>query len=398
MRKKLLVLFMIFYFFSFSSFSQETVLEDELNSNYLTVKLEESKKSNLEVCLDYFTDFLGPIIALLGILLAVPILRKKLLENHISKALIDIQTANKEILLQTTDIIDEFVKRTYSNDLLSKNELEEIYDKIRSLYKKSQEGNSDSQTILFLLKVTIQNILKHYDPTKTSIISTREIYGIVLYCLDYVTFFSTQVVQIPKSTKTNKNDLINKKLKRYVSNSEFLKYKHFKQGLIDDPNSAHYLLFYAKIYNSSTYLIQRSAFQIFWNSSAIKKMLFVSGIYAPITLSAPTINPLFPGENYTLYLIGFQKRTLLESGKGMKYIINLIYSNPNDVERFVEGLSFEKLKENFMDTFIENSGFLISKANSMTKGDIEILSFQYDLEYVENTFKINKRRFQKKLK
>jgi len=396
MIKRTLIFTMLFCTATFFSYAQEENLTKKIDSQHLTVKLDEKEKSNFDVFYEHLINLLGPAIALLGILLAIPILRKKLLENHISKALIDIQTSNKEILLQTTDVIDEYTPRTYSNDILPKAELEDIYEKIKILYKKSQEGNSDSQTMLFFLKMTIQNTLKHY-PQKT-LLSTREIYGIVLYCLDYVTFFSTQVLQIPKSTNTNRENLINRKLKKYVSNSEFLKYKYFKQGLIDDPNSAHYLLFYSKVYNSSSYLIQRSAFQIFWNSSAIKKILFLSGIYAPIELSAPNIAPLFGEDKYTLYLIGFQRRTMLESGKGMKTVVNLIYSNPNDVSRFVEGLTFDKLKTDFEDTFLENSGFSISKANSMAKGDIEILYFQYDCEYLEGIFRKNKRKFKKKLR
>jgi len=399
-KKHNILIFIILLFFTFNIYGQN-IVPNKTEEQTSTINLEpkEENTTSFDKWFKYFTDILGPIIALIGILLTLPILKKKLLENHISKALIDIQDANKNLLTEITDLIDEYTPKTFSNDRILKNELQDILDKVKIIYKTSQKGNSDSQTMLFFLKYTIQNTLKHYDPKKYAILSSREIYGLVLFTLEQAVFFSTQVVQIPKSTKTNNENLINKKIKKYVSNSEFLKYKHFKQGLIDDPNSAHYLLFYNQINHCSSTLLKRAAFQIFWDVSAIKKILFLSEIYAPLEINAPNNSPIFGGGNYRLYLIGFQKSTTLLMKEGTtKKVVDLIYSNPDDFGRFASNLTYENLKKNYKDVFIENSSFSLEKAISMTQKDLETFSIQYELKYLEELFNKNKKEFKKKLK
>lgn len=399
MKKNLNILIFVFLLLLSFNVSGQNSTPKKTDNQTITVKLEKENTTSFDKYYKYFTDILGPLIALIGILLTLPILKKKLLENHISKALIDIQDANKNLLTETTDLIDEYIPKTFSNDRVLKDELQEVLDKIKLIYKTSQKGNSDSQTMLFFLKYAIQNTIKHYDPKKYTILSSREIYGLVLFTLEQVVFFSTQVVQIPKSTKTNNENLINKKIKKYVSNSEFLKYKHFKQGLIDDPNSAHYLLFYNQINHCSSTLLKRATFQIFWNISAIKKILFISKIYAPLEINAPNISPLFGGENHRLYLIGFKKSTSLLMKEGTtKKVVDLIYSNPDDFGRFASNLTFKHLKENYKDVFINNSNFSFERANSMTQQDLETFSIQYELEYLESLFKKNKKEFKTKLK
>lgn len=398
--KENLKLFIIVFcvLISINLYSQEKNSTDK-DENRIVVKLENEETTDFDKYFKYFIDLLGPLIAITGIIVALPILKRKLLENHISKALIDIQDANKQILSHTTDLIDEFIPKTFSNDIVLKDELKDILDKIKPIYKSSQEGNSDSQTMLFFLKSTLQNTLKHYNPNKHCLLSTREIYGLVIFTLDRVVFFSTQVVQIPKSTKTNSTNLINKKIKKYVSNSEFLKYRHFKQGLIDDANSAHYLIFYNEINQTTSTLLKRSAFQIFWNVSAIKKILFLSEIYAPLEISAPNISPILGGESHILYLIGFKKSTSILLQEGItKKEVSLIYANPDDVGRFAGNLKFENLKKNYVDIFIPESGFSLERAITMTQNDIETFSLKYDRKYLEKLFKKNKKKFKMKLK
>ncbi|WP_029292785.1 MULTISPECIES: hypothetical protein [Chryseobacterium] len=373
-------------------------VQPKLDNSKITVKLEEETKSNFETFYGYFIDLLTPGLALIGIILTIPILKRKLLENHISKALVDIQEANKQILLDTTELTDEFLPKTFTNEIVYEDELQALFEKLKFAYKESQKGNSDCQTMLFFLKHTLQNTIKHYN-TSNNIFHTREIYGLVLYTLDLVNFFSTQVVQVPKSTKTHKGNLINKELEKYVTNSEFLRYKYFKQGLIDDPKSAHFLLFYTKINETSSWLLKRSAFQIFWDTSAIKKILYFSKIYAPLELKMLNEMPFFGGEYNTLYLIGFRKKMSLQLKSGEQLeIVDLIYSNPSDFGRFASNLEKKHLNEFFSDNFISDSGFNFNSLETLTHNGIETITLRFSAEYLENLYQLNKSKFKKKLK
>lgn len=364
------------------------------------VKFSDPVESGFDIFYKYFIDLLSPLIAIAALWLTIPIIKKKLLENHISKALMDIQDANKKILSDTTDLIDEFLPKTYSLEHVNKAELEVIFEKIKLLYKSSQEGSSDCQTMLFFLKSTLQNTIKNYDKVKNSSLYTREIYGLVIFTLEHVEFFSTQVVQIPKSTKTNIENLINKRIKKYVSHSEFEKYRHFNQGLIDDPNSAHYLIFYNKINSVSYNLLKRSAFQVFWDVSALKKMLYISGIYAPLEVNERDLDSktTLIGD-CTLYLIGFKMSSehIVQEGVQTK-VVDLIYANPSDFFSFVSTLTLETLKSKFKDNFMPDIAFDFDNANKFSHKDIETISLQFDRAYLEKLFNQNRSKLKRKLK
>lgn len=192
--------------------------------------------------------------------------------------------------------------------------------------------------------------------------------------------------------------MINKKLKKYVTHSDILKYKHFKQGLIDDSNSAHFLIFYSKINNCSNVLLKRSAFQIFESVSAIKKILFLSEIYVPLELKTINNSPIFGGEFHILYLIGFKTSTTLTLKDGStKKVVDAIYTNPSDFGRFVSSLKLESIIK-FKDSYIENSGFELDKAHKMTINGIETFTLQFELNYLKQQFGKNKSAIKKKLK
>ena len=354
-------------------------------------------KEYLEIGYKILNDFQGSIIAIIAMIITYPILKKKLLETHISNALIDIQQANKDVILKSTELIDEYVPLTYTNEIISEKELENLSIVIKGLQTLSQNANKDCNTMIELLKITLQNTVKHYDLKKHGIITTREIYGLIIRVLEQVIYFSTQVVQIPKSSKTSKRNLINKKIQKYVTHSEFEKYKYFKQGFIDDAKSAHHLLFYSYVLSKTTKLITRSAFQIFQNTAPIQCIAYVEGIYAPMQIEKRG-NETFFGDRLLLHLMGFKIKSTLDSKTNKsKKIIEFNYTNPSDYFRFTKSLSQEKMTE-FIDSFIDKSNFDLSKMNKFRKYDNEIISLEFDYEYCKMMFKKNKRRVQKEMK
>ena len=346
----------------------------------------------------FLNDFQGSIIAVITIIITYPILKKKLLENHISNALNDIQTANKKLISKSTELIDEFVPLTYTNEWVNQKEMKYLAEVITDLQKVSMNANKDSNTIIILLKFTLRNTVKHYDNSKHGIISTREIFGIIISVLEQVIYFSTQVVQIPKSSKTSKNNLINKKISKYVTHSEFERYKYFKQGFIDDYKSAHLLLFYSYLNSTSTKLITRSAFQIFQDTSPIQFMAVIREFYAPMHLEKKEDYSIF-NDRLLLQLMGFKISTSLSTVTNESTrVIDLNYTNPSDFFGFVDSLTKEKLIDGFKDTLIKDSGFDLTKMNKFSKHDKEIITIQFDLSYCQEQYEKNKGKLKKLIK
>lgn len=351
----------------------------------------------VQIAYKILNDFQGSIVAVITLVLTYPILKKKLLENHISKSLVDIQETNKELIRASTDLIDAFVPHTYTNERISREELEYLYSKIGELSLISQQANQDSHTMIFFLKETLRNTLRHYDPHTHGIIYSREILGIVIEVLNEVIFFSTQVVQIPKSSKTIKGNLINKKIRKNVTHSEFEKYKYFKQGIIGDPRSAHALLFYKNICSTSTKLIARSAFQVFESVHPISNMLVIREFYAPLTLEMENFSPLSSG-NHVLYLMGFRIRTSLGvDPPEAKTVIELSYTNPSDFYGFVKSMTKEKFLKFFNDTYLPDSRFDLSRMTGFSSENNEIISLKFDFEYVNKQFKLNRKKLKRKM-
>jgi len=372
------------------------------SENTTKVELEfkqKEDKSNSEKYFDYFKDILGPLVALLGILLTLPILRKKLIENHITTKLNKIQAKNTEIQSYNQKLIDKYIPLTYSNDLLTKQDLENALNDLQEGFNISQNASSDVATLMFYLKTTIQGTIKHFDNKKSQLFSTRGFYGFIMDNLDLVNYYSKQVVQIPKSTKTQKSDIITKSLRKYVSHSKIVQFKYFKLGIIDSPDSAHFTMFSGKVNRTNHALLMRATFQIYWSPKAIAKLLFIHKIYAPSILSMPHEDPLFGTKSLDLYLVGFSISNQLSiDPKDPTKVVDLIYSNPDDFHRFIEALKYDKLKSDFNDIWITDSKFDLSKSISMTKTEIETFRLKFDNVYLVDMYQQNKRKIKKKLK
>lgn len=360
---------------------------------------EKQEKSEFDKYFGYFKDVLGPLVALTGILLTLPILRRKLVENHITTKLNEIQTSNSEIQTFNQKLIDKYVPLTYSNNLLTLQDLENLLTGLQKGFHVSQKASSDVATLMFYLKTTLQGVNKHFDPKNSKLFSTRGLLGFVIDNLDLINFYSTQVVQIPKSSKTKQSNLINKNIRKYVTHSKIVQYRYFKLGIIDDPDSAHFTMFSGKVNRTNHALLMRAAFQIYWNPNAIAKLLFLNKIYAPSKLTKPEKDHLFGIESLDLYLIGFSiSNQLSKDPNAPTKVVDLIYSNPDDFHRFVGNLKYDKLKSNFNDDWIPNSDFSLGESISMTKVEIETFRLKYDKNYLMNLFKKNRRKIKKKLK
>lgn len=364
-----------------------------------TNKTVKEEPSRFDIIFGYIKDISGPTIALLGIIVAVPILRKKLVASHITSKLNEIQTANSSVQSFNLELIDKYTPLTFSNDLLEPNDLKVLLLDLRKIFHISQKASSDVATLTFFLKTTLEGTIKHYDTKTSKRFSTRSLLGFVIENLELINFYASQVVQVPKSSKTKGRDLINKKIKKYVTHSQIKQYKHFKLGIIEDANSAHFTLFSSSVNARNHILLMRATFQIYWSPNAIAKLLYLNKIYAPSILSIQESGSFFHPEPLNLFLIGFSsKRVLSKDPDAPSEKVELIYSNPDDFYLFVNSLTYEKIKKSCEDIWITNSYFQIDKSLSMTKQERETFTLSYDEVYLKTLFKKNKRVIRKKLK
>lgn len=346
------------------------------------------------IILQYLDVILSPVVALVGILVARPILKKKLTENHISASLKDIQQSNLKIQELNQKLINLYKPRTSVHSILSKEEMKAVHDEIQAVYQISLSASSDVSTILFYLKTTLYYSLEDFDRANETILS-QKFYDFIIYILEFVNYFSVQAVQIPKSSQTIKEKLVKAELVKYVTHSHIYKYKYFHRGLIKDPKSLHSLRFCEEVNISGIRLLMRSAFLILQHPGPIANLLFFHKIYAPLKLTGFG-NVLFTENELALYLIGFTFREEFTK-EGNKRSVKLFYSNPHQNIEFTSAL---RSNNNFLkkasDDYLENSDFSFEGAR-LTGSSYELLEVTINREYLAEKHKQNKRRIRKKL-
>lgn len=135
-----------------------------LRSFSLIIESQQAE-STIDKILSFVKDILGPLVALLGILLTIPILKKKLLENHITNALNKIQESNSAVKKKNQELIDGFTHVLNSKSkILTKEEVESCFTELTKVFYLSLDGSSDVTSLLYYLRETIRSGLAPYKP------------------------------------------------------------------------------------------------------------------------------------------------------------------------------------------------------------------------------------------
>lgn len=357
----------------------------------------------MESYIELFIKALGPIVALIGILVTLPIIRKKLLENHIVKKLNEIQEANTEVRIYNERLIDKYLPIAVNYKELSMSDIQNIYSDLEKSFSASQNASSEVASLMYYLKMVITRIKINYTNNyQIDQFYTNSFLGFIIDILEVANTYTTQVVPIPKSVKTKKSQIIKKSLIKYVSNSHIVQFTHFKIGVDYDPHSALYLIFYNAAINMGNSAVMQACFKIHNNSNIIAKILFYKKIYAAPELSMPFKDIIHGAESLSLYLIGFvYLNHSSTNSEAPQTLVELIYSNTKDHIKLIKKSPNKKIIQNCNDSWIINSGFSLSeryKEAIADKYDSETIRIKFDLAYLEKLHKSNLKSIKKKLK
>jgi len=315
------------------------------------------------------------------------LLKEKLIETHITKKLNEIQDANTEVRIKSEKLFDKYFLLG-DISILSKEVLEEVLKDIKKLSLISEKASSSITTIIILLKLTLMRAHKGFDKTQETFIFKIDFYNFIIEILESVNYYSTEVVEIPKSVKNIKKETIAKKLKKYVKNSEINSFKHFKLGVDKSVDSAYFLLFIDAVIRSKIIYLMLCALDKNRSPKNLAKMLYCHNIYAPSILENDDSGLL--GEGDKIYLIGFYISSTLKE-------IKLYYSDPSTANTFDFNI-FKKHIEKYKDIWIENSNFSFSKGRVIPMKNENFFTLEYKREYLEELFKKNKKAIKRKIK
>lgn len=354
----------------------------------------------LESAYGIFKDLVEPIIAITGIIVAYPLLKKKLIENHITDALNIIQETNRSVLIDCHILIDKYVGFMSKEVLITKAEVEASFEDTLALNHKANLASSDVMTLLFYLKRTLQVFVSKYNQEELTFLTSHRYYPFLIETLESVIFFCSKAVPAPISADTERINSIHEKIRKYVSHGEFYKYKDFNQGLFFESNSAHYLKLYQNVNNTIIPQLKRAAYQIHFEPAPVALLLHLQKIYAPLILENPSETLLHDSnKKVSLHLIGFNIHTKTTLFDGQSYkTVTLSYSNISDSFEYEQALDKDAFINSYRDIFLPNSDFDFKEAKSFKTEYKKVISIEFDLSFLNKEYKKVKSRFESRLK
>jgi hypothetical protein len=391
--KKLVVSFFVISLIIIGCSQNPKLSEDPKKE--LLIEIKGKPQDLVDSILNYTKEILIIIGLGAGIVLGYPALRKKLMEDHIKKLIDDIQSSNKSIKIQCQTLIDNYYSKTYRSDLISISDIQQTYNELDSLHKQALNASKEVVTYVFMLKSTIQGVLKIYDPMQVPyLIYSNEYYGSYITILHEIIFFTTKIVNIPSSSRTVRFKYINKKIEKFIIKDNFRKFKYFEQGVDYRYTSPLLLSFYGNIHKFQNTLILKSAYKIFNSPVPIIRLLYLNGLYfAPILKKKE--KTLFIEER--LYLIGF-KSSIRYDEKGEKEIVSLLFCNISDTMNFTGSIKKEDLENDFIDDYIPSKDLDLKKALNLTFGTKEEITIEFEKSYLKELYKRNKRLIKNKMR
>ena len=364
-------------------------------SKEIVVEIKEKPQDLFGSILQYSKEIVTIIGLIAAIALGYPALRKKLTEDHVKKIIEDIQSSNKEIKILCQSLSDKHLSRTYKSEILSNSDIQQAYNELDDLHKKALNASSEVVTFTFLLKRTIQGILRRYDPKNISYrIYSDEFYTFYINILYEIAFFATKIVNIPSSSRIVRIKYINRVVEKFVTNNRYKKFKYFEQGVDTKYASPLLLSYYGHIYRCHNVIILRAAYKIFNSPAPISRILYMNGFYFPPILKKkePT---LFVQE--TIHLLGF-KKSLQFNDKGRKDVVSLLFSNNSEMFNFTKSLKKEQLENDFIDDYISSKNVDLKKALKINFGNLEDITIEFEESYLKDLFKANKRLLRDKMR
>ncbi|MEH0156416.1 hypothetical protein V6R21_19870 [Limibacter armeniacum] len=390
--KKIFFIILFFTFFSLLGYSKSKPKDS-------AIKIEVINKTISDLVLDYF-KILGPsVVAVISLYFSYSTIKSRLVEKYITDEVSNINSANQEVFIESQKLILKYKKISHHHKKLKSQDLINSKNDIELLFTLSLKASSDVSTLIFFLITTLDKVILDYDKEndRREPLYANNYSYFLISILQKVSHYATQVVPIPKSTKTHQTSIINKQIAQTLPHSTTTSLRYFKRGVIYNPDSAHYAMFFESLTSIHNILIIKSGFTIFNNPKPISYLLFLNGFYAPPILEEEPLlesQHIHSNKRKTIHLIHFKERVVFLGNSGKPFnIVELTYTNTDNVYRFIKNLDLSKLR----DKWIPNSTFEIRKNTECKIKEYESIKISCEKTFLINLHKHNISSIKKKL-
>lgn len=345
----------------------------------------------------YIVDLSGPIIALITVLITIPLIRKKLIENHITQRIDQIHQSNSQMRIYCQKLLNKYTPLVYTTKPLKHQDITNLYKDIEEGFLITQDSSSEAATLMYYLKSTIQHIDLSFQKYSLNFnFFTSDLLKFVVGTLHKIVDYSTQVVPVPVTAEIKNVEIIIKPLRNFVTDRKISKYKNFKLGVNNDVDSANCLVYTDLVNRTELSYLMESAFLYTNPTKAIAKLLYIRKIYAPLVwVSKSQGEPKFFARKLTL--IGFSEHDNYTFDTGIStQSVELYYSNLTNMQ-YKPILTESSFLNDFKDAWLNTDTSKIPEPLKFQHRTSEIISVEIERDKIQERFKIHKKDIKSKL-
>lgn len=356
-----------------------------------------SNLSTFDKIWEYFVSILGPGVALLGILLAKPLLKRKLIESHITQRIEQIHQSNSLVRSYCQKLVSKYTPLAYNVQKLAHQDIKNLSAALEEGYLISQDSSMEVATLMYYLKNTIQQFERRfifYD--KMIGIYTDDLLAFVINTLQRIIIYSTQAVPVPDKVKVLNVDIIVEPIKQFVTYKKISKFKNFRLGVNYDVDSALCLIFTDMVnHTNKPYLMECAAF-VTKTTKSIAKLLYLRKIYAPLIWEKDSEEISFVRRTFNL--VGFEENTTTNIDSGVTVrSVDLYYANLKNIA-YKQKLTEQSFLNEFKEIWLKGKDYKFHKPIKFAYVTDGMVKVEIERKVLQENFHLYKREIKKNLR
>src|ERR1017187_1571341 len=365
---KIVILVISFLLFIGNIYCKDTI--------YVSINkpIEISSKEKEETWMIYLKDSIT--ILSLGFAIffgfkGITLFRKKLGEDYIKQIILNSQESKKNIGIECHKLLDKYYIKLPNGlgHYLTNEEILEVLEDIKNLNYLAIGTTKEIETYTYLLKDTIINVYNTYSVDNTYMFTS--LYDLYLLCINIfyeIIFFTSKVIDIPYSSKTEPHIYLKKRIGKFAANNNLKQFKYLDQGIDRKANSIITAMFISQVNLRSNFVMSKSAYGIYSSPAPIALLLLNDSIYFPLIFESNP-NPEFPNIKYVLSLIAFDIRWKKDE-QSEKKIVKFIYVNLGINNMSFQNLDKDNFQNTFQDAYIDSKNIEIDKVNKIGRAHV----------------------------
>lgn len=338
---------------------------------------------------DFVAQIVVGMLAFFGAYLGTKRIKRHLIDNYIEGRVSKALETNDKVLNRIRTILSDFEQEYETNRPISEDDLDNVIDQCRELSNLSADGGKEVSTIAYLLYQTVKNTKPSYESNSNhgrsdEMISTGSFIGLVDNSLRLIIEYCEASTPIPFKTRLTKRSNIKRGLRKYLTDKRHYSLKHHPFGLTLNPNSEVILRLSSVVGYVSTPLFRRNLFTFLQSNLPIAYELLVGKIYMPAVLANENNNDYGLFGKQELHLVKIQPIKTVGTNAGD--YIDFYYANISPRVKFVDGISNDKLLEQFVHDVFIDQGFPIENYHSLERHTNETIKIRIDAKTAKRSF------------